>query len=194
MRSTVLLIGGILKAILCRLMRSGSESEGEGVAAREVKVSMPQAAPARCWGARSSLCRLPARVVTQTFKACSLDHVPLLTTPPPASMPRVLARTPEWLVPPSPGFDLFAAKASKAPDPNTNQKEQHDNGPLRTIAYGRGTEVFVAQGNEVRWADLKALKDGFEETEDIDEQSKRSSTAWRYKDSFDSAYRVRGIY
>jgi nucleoporin NUP82 len=109
-------------------------------------------------------------------------------------MPRVLARTPEWLVPPSPGFDLFAATVPKALDSNANQKDQHENGPLRIIAHGRGTELFVAQGNEVRWADLQALKDGFEETKGTDEQLKRSSTTWRYKDSFDSAYKVSRVY
>jgi hypothetical protein len=109
-------------------------------------------------------------------------------------MPRVLARTPEWLVPPSPGFDLFAAKVPKTPDTNHSQKAEQDHGSLRTIAHGRGTEVFVAQGSEVRWADLNVLKDGFKESVDRDEESKPSSTTWRYKDNFDSAYRVRCVY
>jgi nucleoporin NUP82 len=106
-------------------------------------------------------------------------------------MPRVLARTPNWLVPPSPGSDLFATRVSKTQDAPASQKEHEYHGPSRTIAHGRGTEVFVAQGNEVRWADLKHLKDSCDETEEADGQSKRRSAAWRYKDSFDSAYRVR---
>jgi hypothetical protein len=104
-------------------------------------------------------------------------------------MPRVLKRTPQWLVPPSPGSDLFGAKP-KSPEANDGPKEQPYDGPSRTIAHGRGTEVFVAQGGELRWADLKALKDGFEEEEESDGRSKRKSTTWRYDGSFDNAYTV----
>ncbi|KAF2430767.1 hypothetical protein EJ08DRAFT_649346 [Tothia fuscella] len=74
-------------------------------------------------------------------------------------MPRVLQRTPDWLISPSPGFELFSAKASKT-DTNAGNKQQSFNGPSRTISHGRGGEIFVAQGNEVRWADLNMLKEG----------------------------------
>ncbi|KAL5443707.1 hypothetical protein PMIN06_008620 [Paraphaeosphaeria minitans] len=70
-------------------------------------------------------------------------------------MPKVVSHTPRWLQRPSRGHELFA------PKPSTNralaQKEKAP-GIRKTIA-ARNSEVFVAVGNEIRWADLEALKE-----------------------------------
>lgn len=71
-------------------------------------------------------------------------------------MPKVLSYTPDWLSRPNPGYQLFAPKqAHGAP---TRKK---DFGPRKTIAT-RGSEIFVAVGHEIRWADLVNLKEGTE--------------------------------
>lgn len=74
-------------------------------------------------------------------------------------MPRVISYTPSWLSRPSPGFDLFASK-SKASTRATNGPSNvtEYSGPHRTIAC-RGSEIFVAAGNEIRWSDLVLLQE-----------------------------------
>lgn len=68
-------------------------------------------------------------------------------------MPKVLSYTPEWLSRPSSGYKLFAPQAE------TNAQPAHaDPRSRRTIAT-RGSEVFVAIGHEIRWADLSRLKE-----------------------------------
>ncbi|KAJ4383268.1 hypothetical protein N0V86_001313 [Didymella sp. IMI 355093] len=71
-------------------------------------------------------------------------------------MPKVLSYTPEWLSRPSPGYHLFAPKQSNGSGAAAKNK---DLGPRRTIAT-RGSEIFVAVGHEIRWADLVNLKEG----------------------------------
>ncbi|KAI9822996.1 MAG: hypothetical protein M1832_002650 [Thelocarpon impressellum] len=73
-------------------------------------------------------------------------------------MPKVLNYTPAWLSRPSPGFELFS---SKTPASNTAGSKSTQ-GPRRTIAR-RGTEVFVAVGNQIRWADLSYLKNAWDD-------------------------------
>ncbi|KAF2439239.1 hypothetical protein P171DRAFT_436559 [Karstenula rhodostoma CBS 690.94] len=70
-------------------------------------------------------------------------------------MPKVLSHTPRWLQRPSRGHELFAPKpsASRA----LAQKEKAP-GLRKTIA-ARNSEVFIAVGNEIRWADLEGLKE-----------------------------------
>lgn len=75
-------------------------------------------------------------------------------------MPKIKSYTPAWLLPPTPGHDLFA------PDPNDasfyTSKSLSKSVPRRTLAR-RGTEVFIAVGKEIRWADLVYLKERWEE-------------------------------
>lgn len=71
-------------------------------------------------------------------------------------MPKVLSYTPEWLSRPSPGYHLFAPKQSNG---NSAAAKKKDFGPRKTIAT-RGSEIFVAVGHEIRWADLVNLKEG----------------------------------
>lgn len=75
-------------------------------------------------------------------------------------MPKVLGYTPDWLSRPNPGYHLFASKHT---DSNGVAAKRPEPGPRRTIAT-RGSEIFVAVGNEIRWADLVNLK---EETQPV---------------------------
>ncbi|KAI1268260.1 nuclear pore complex protein An-Nup82 [Xylariaceae sp. FL1019] len=72
-------------------------------------------------------------------------------------MPKIKSYTPSWLSSPSPGHQLFApvpGDSYSTPDPPI--------GPRRTIVR-RGTEVFIAVGREIRWADLVYLKERWQE-------------------------------
>ncbi|KAF1840152.1 uncharacterized protein K460DRAFT_297081 [Cucurbitaria berberidis CBS 394.84] len=73
-------------------------------------------------------------------------------------MPKVLSYTPDWLSRPNPGYQLFAPKQTNG---NGVAAKKRDFGPRKTLAT-RGSEVFVAVGNEIRWADLVNLKEGTE--------------------------------
>lgn len=70
-------------------------------------------------------------------------------------MPRVLSHTPAWLSRPSPGHQLFE------PTPSTNQSpvRKHESLGLRRPIATRDSEIFVAVGREIRWADLAHLKE-----------------------------------
>ncbi|KAL6711539.1 hypothetical protein ACN47E_004473 [Coniothyrium glycines] len=71
-------------------------------------------------------------------------------------MPKVLGYTPDWLSRPSPGYHLFAPKQTNG---NGIAAKKQETGPRKTIAT-RGSEIFVAAGHEIRWADLVNLKEG----------------------------------
>ena len=60
------------------------------------------------------------------------------------------------------------------------------------IAKGRGSEIFVAVGNELRWADLGALKQDFQEIEETRNGTRR--TTYHYEGDSDTAYRVRLLH
>nr|OQO29833.1 hypothetical protein B0A51_01990 [Rachicladosporium sp. CCFEE 5018] len=73
-------------------------------------------------------------------------------------MPKVLEYTPAWLSRgkgSQAGFDLFRQ------DGRAQSKRKDGETSRRTIAH-RGTEIFVAVGKEVRWADLRSFKDAHE--------------------------------
>lgn len=74
------------------------------------------------------------------------------------NMPRVLSYTPSWLSRPSPGSDLFTPKTKARNATNGSRDTTQYEGFRRTIAV-RGTEIFLADGNELRWADLVLLKE-----------------------------------
>ncbi|KAM0130445.1 hypothetical protein ACHAP3_007308 [Botrytis cinerea] len=81
-------------------------------------------------------------------------------------MPQVLGYTPTWLSKPNPGHEIFTAKPTGVQTAsgaiyNPNEKKTNKVGPKRTIAR-RGTEVFIAVGKEIRWADLVYLKETWE--------------------------------
>jgi nucleoporin NUP82 len=107
-------------------------------------------------------------------------------------MPRVIKRTPEWLVPPAPGHSLFSS--TKTLKSSTEQAgSASSTSPLRTIAKGRGTEVFIAVGNELRWADLGVLKQGAQQKEEFGGNSGLRSS-FRSAGEDESAYRVGPSY
>jgi nucleoporin NUP82 len=71
-------------------------------------------------------------------------------------MPKILERDPAGLCSPGLGRRLFE-RSNQAQIPDTRYP-----GPLRTIAH-RGTDLFTAIGNELRWSDLSVLKDDGEQ-------------------------------
>ncbi len=99
--------------------------------------------------------------------------------------PTITEYTPAWLMKPNPGHGLFSAAPAKASSSVPNQWNGSNSlntrsakpGPRRTIAR-RGTEVFIAVGKEIRWADLVYLKDAYE-----DKQSKKTSRIGKERDS-----------
>jgi nucleoporin NUP82 len=86
-------------------------------------------------------------------------------------MPKVIGHTPPWLSKPSLGANIFAVdqdpthESPKSPSRRASPKPDTPNyhGPRRLIAH-RGTEVFVAVGKEIRWADLSMVKHDWDET------------------------------
>ncbi|RFU25634.1 hypothetical protein B7463_g10714, partial [Scytalidium lignicola] len=105
-------------------------------------------------------------------------------------MPKVLSYTPAWLSKPSSGYELFTS-TSKASSANghasygsTRQDKQDAKpGPRRTIVR-RGTEVFVAVGKEIRWADLTSLKEAWEAKQQSVKGRKSRGTSSR-EDQYD---------
>lgn len=82
-------------------------------------------------------------------------------------MPKIKSYTPSWLSKPSPGHDLFTPSPSDTPKRASlyaSIKAAAALGPRRTIAR-RGSEVFIAVGKEIRWADLVYLKERWQEKE-----------------------------
>ncbi|KAI0194176.1 hypothetical protein F4808DRAFT_353034 [Astrocystis sublimbata] len=78
-------------------------------------------------------------------------------------MPKIKAYTPAWLSSPSPGHQLFAPSPDGSLDLSSYaSRAAAAAGPRRTIAT-RGTEVFIAVGKEIRWADLVYLKERWQE-------------------------------
>jgi nucleoporin NUP82 len=82
-------------------------------------------------------------------------------------MPKVVSYTPEWLSKPNPGHAIFSNTtfAHTLPESlngtNPTSKRAAKPGPRRTIVH-RGTQVFVAVGKEIRWADLVYLKEAWQ--------------------------------
>ncbi|CAJ2506172.1 Uu.00g003020.m01.CDS01 [Anthostomella pinea] len=78
-------------------------------------------------------------------------------------MPKIKSYTPAWLSSPSPGHDLFTPNPDEAQHVSSYaSKSALKSGPRRTIAR-RGTEVYIAVGKEIRWADLVYLKERWQE-------------------------------
>lgn len=94
------------------------------------------------------------------------------------TMPGVSSFTPSWLSRPSPGFNLFNHDPSDAVKKQTGGAEASTTGPCRTTAC-RGTEVFVAVGNEIRWSDLILLRDEWEDCRQSNSGTKDDEIAYR---------------
>lgn len=84
-----------------------------------------------------------------------------------------MSYTPAWLSNRSPGHGIFTASAKQTTHAlasphkfsNGTSKKIDKPGPKRTIAH-RGSEIFVAVGKEIRWADLVIVKEGHENQQD----------------------------
>lgn len=77
-------------------------------------------------------------------------------------MPKIKGWTPAWLDKPAPGSKLFAPSKDDQKSSAFSSKARSKPGPTRTIARS-GSQVFVAVGKEVRWADLIDLKERWQE-------------------------------
>lgn len=85
-------------------------------------------------------------------------------------MPKVINYTPEWLSSPNPGHEMFlrAMPDSAYPDaPLSNASSMKNKintkpGPRRAVT-SRGTEIFVAVGKEIRWANLVYVKEAWKD-------------------------------
>ncbi|KAI6376562.1 hypothetical protein MCOR25_002772 [Pyricularia grisea] len=73
-------------------------------------------------------------------------------------MVKITSYTPAWLNEPAIGHSLFAPPELDPRRSSYAPKGKPKAGPRRTIAR-RGTEVFVANGREIRWGDLVYLKE-----------------------------------
>ena len=93
-------------------------------------------------------------------------------------MPKILSYTPPWLSRPSPGFNCFSAESQNENAYYGSEKRPPALGPRRRIAV-RGTEIFVARGKEIRWADLSHLKDDWEDSEDLPRAKAKSKRRQR---------------
>lgn len=75
-------------------------------------------------------------------------------------MPKVLSRQPRWLDYNTPAYDFFQPN-----DKSRAAQDAQEHAPRRKIAH-RGTEIFTAVGNELRWSDLALLKEAAEEKQE----------------------------
>ncbi|KAI6248327.1 Nucleoporin [Erysiphe necator] len=81
-------------------------------------------------------------------------------------MPQIINFTPEWLSKPNPGYNIFVGKSIDSQfsymtalnGSNSSIKRITKPSARRCLAH-RGTEIFVAVGKEIRWADLASVKD-----------------------------------
>lgn len=77
-------------------------------------------------------------------------------------MPKVKSYSAAWLSKNALGHQLFEPSSdtlrARALSPAAASRKEAAPGPRRTIA-NRGTQVFVANGREIRWGDLAYLKE-----------------------------------
>jgi len=110
-------------------------------------------------------------------------------------MPKVISYTPAWLSKPNPGHEIFAPSSKDVNYPSLSAvstgKKGPKPGPRRTIAR-RGTEIFVAVGKEIRWADLVYLKEAWEDKQERDKDSRRRGRGVsQYEGDHAQGHRVR---
>ena len=102
-------------------------------------------------------------------------------------MPKVISRLPAWLSRSTPAHRLFSVES-----PDNSEAYQHYRGKLenpgpRILAH-RDSEVFTANGNTIRWADLASMKDNWES------KHKKTRSLGESADLDDPQYRVRSCY
>lgn len=104
-------------------------------------------------------------------------------------MPRILRHTPQWLNRPAPGFALFANPEGDKLKKNSEGLKPH---ATRTVT-NRGTEIFIAVGNQLRWSDLLLLKEEDQHRRQAERQH-HSGDSEGGSDGKWPAYRVRSEF
>ena len=109
-------------------------------------------------------------------------------------MPKITSYTPTWLSKPNPGHDIFVPSPQSMDHPSLSAGASGQGigkpGPRRTIAQ-RGTEVFIAVGKEIRWADLVYLKEAWEDKQQRQKTSgKGKSRDNQFQSDHAQGYRV----
>ena len=94
-------------------------------------------------------------------------------------MPKILSYTPAWLSRPSSGFHLFSNLIVNKQENGGRRNGSRDSrdstcvGPKRIIAR-RGTEVFVVVDDQIRWSDLRMLKNKWDEQQELNKRKGNS--------------------
>ena len=111
-------------------------------------------------------------------------------------MPKVLSYTPPWLSRPEPGFQLFNSSQGTLSSIHSERRgsdhlsNRHATkpyqGPTKIVAH-RGTEVFVAVDNKLRWSDLCMLKDDYDEKEALRKEKRQRQKSGQSADQNDSS-------
>ena len=111
-------------------------------------------------------------------------------------MPKVIGFTPPWLARPSPGSQAFADLGDHSESAQVRNQARYF-GQRRSLAQ-RGTEVFVAVGNQIRWLDLRPTKHAWEDDRvspklaaDLSHHQQQDSEEPEGVNSKTAAYRVR---
>jgi len=108
-----------------------------------------------------------------------------------------ISYTPAWLQRPNPGHAIFTSTPTPRVDSlsatSSSRRRANKPGPRRTIAYRGGSEIFVAVGKEIRWADLVYLKEAWEDKqkETLAEKGKAThASKSQYEEAHAQGYRV----
>jgi hypothetical protein len=108
--------------------------------------------------------RYPDAPATRFYRYLPGSHISF-------TMPKILGYTPSWLSRNTSGFQVFSDSLKNTPA--NGLKTQSSPRSVSRLIARRGTHIFVAVGNEIRWTDLVFLKDY--ETEK--NQARRSTPA-----------------
>ena len=87
------------------------------------------------------------------------------TSPQTSAMPKILHRQPEWLATATPAHGLLSVGSPQGNEAYKTSEGKLEAPGLRTLA-SRGSEVFVADGKTIRWADLASMKSDWESKEE----------------------------
>lgn len=105
-------------------------------------------------------------------------------------MPEINSFNPSWLSSGQPGHEIFLPSTKDLKSSSySNSKKAAKSGPRRTIAR-RETEVFIAVGKEIRWADLVYLKDAYEDGQERRRGSRSRGEPSQYEEDHAQGYRV----
>ncbi|KIX96468.1 uncharacterized protein Z520_07734 [Fonsecaea multimorphosa CBS 102226] len=114
-------------------------------------------------------------------------------------MPKVIGYTPPFLSRPSPGSRIFTDPEPQSPASPSKRSSYlgalpstQYQGPRRLVA-SRGTEIFTVVGNKVRWADLSAVRDEWEDNTQSGASRFGQSRSDATETTGDSVYRTLAV-